>query len=431
MRSLLSTLSALASCLVLAGTLRAADNWPQWRGPNAAGIAAEGDYPVKFSADENVAWNVELPGIGSSSPVVWDDSIFVTCMIDGKDGVCCYGVNGEPRWQKTLGPGRDGRHKNGTGANPSPATDGEHVVVYYKSGRVACLDFAGEKLWEVNLQDKYGKDTLWWDLGTSPIIAGKNAIIAVMHAGQGYLVALDLETGNVAWKKDRTYERPEESDQAYTTPQIAKIDGRDVIVTWGADHLTAHDAATGKPLWESGGFNPQNEGMWRVIASHAMGDGIAVVPFGRGKFLAGIRLGGSGDVTKSNRVWEVQGDVGTDVPAPVVQAGKVYVLSDKGKVTCRELKTGKQFWSDELPRSGAKYYASPVLAGGKLYCTREDGVVFVVDVTDGFKLLTAEGNDMGERIIATPAPLRDGLIIRGEKHLFRIGNGETVAASGG
>jgi len=423
----------LAACALFLVSTADAENWPQWRGPNASGVASPGDYPVKFSSVEGVVWKKELPGLGSSSPVVWGDSIFVTCIIGGQDGVCAYDLDGNERWQKTLGPGREGKHRNGTGANPSPATDGKHVVVYYKSGRVACLDFDGDELWQVNLQEKYGKDTLWWDLGTSPIIAGENVVIAVMHAGEGYLVALDLDTGDVAWKQDRTYERPEESDQAYTTPQIATIDGREAIVTWGADHLTAHDAKSGQFLWESGGFNPQNEGMWRVIASHAIGDGMAIVPYGRGKFLAGVKLDGRGDVTESNRLWNKQGDVGADVPTPIVHGGKVYVLGDTGEVTCRDLKTGAEIWNGKVPQSRDKYYASPVLAGGKLYCTREDGVVFVADVSDGFKLLTEKGNDMGERIIATPAPVRNGLIIRGEKHLFRVRGSDATAtaASGG
>jgi outer membrane protein assembly factor BamB len=399
----------------------AGDNWQQWRGPNAKGIAAAGEYPVDFSAEEGVAWKVALPGVGSSSPVVWGEAIFVTSIIDGQDGLSRYDFNGKEVWQKKLGPGKEGKHKNGSGSNPSPATDGKHVVTYFKSGRVACHDFDGNELWHVNLQDKYGEDTLWWDLGTSPIIAGKNAIIAVMHAGEGYLVALDLASGKEAWKQDRTYERPEESDQAYTTPQLAKVDGRDVVVTWGADHLTMHDAATGEQLLSREGFNPRDEGMWRVIASAVVHDGIAVVPWGRGKFVSGIQLHGA---PKDDELWQKQG-LGTDVPTPVAHDGKVYVLADDGRVACLNIKTGDEFWSGNLPKARDKYYASPVLADGKLYCTREDGVVFVADVTDGFKLLTAEGNDMGERIIATPVPVRDSLIIRGEKHLFRI-SGETT-----
>ncbi|MCC6493139.1 MAG: PQQ-binding-like beta-propeller repeat protein [Pirellulales bacterium] len=415
---LISLLAVSCYPMLLPAPASAADNWPQWRGPGGRGIAAQGDYPVKFSAAENVAWKVELPGRGSSTPIVWDELVFVTSMIGDQDGVTCYTIDGEQKWQKTFGPGREGKHRNGTGSNPTPATDGKHVVLYYKSGRVVCLDLQGEERWQINLQEKYGKDTLWWDLGTSPIIVGHSAVIAVMHAGEGYLVALDLESGKVAWKRDRTYQRPEEADQAYTTPHLANIDGRDVIVVWGADHLTGHDAATGAKLWEAGGFNPNDEGFFRVIASQAIGDGIAVVPYARGKNLAGVKLGGQGDATQSRRLWTKEGSAGADVPTPIVRQGKVYVLSDGGDVVCRDLKTGDELWSGKLPRHRDKYYASPILAGDRLYCAREDGMVFVVDVSQEFKLLGE--NDMGERIIATPAPVRDSLLLRGEQHLLRI-----------
>ena len=137
----------------------AADNWPQWRGPKGTGVAAEGDYPVKFSTDEGVAWKVDVPGRGISTPTVWGDAIFVTCGIDGQDGVSAT-TERPKRWRKTLGPERAGKHRNGSGSNPSPVTDGKHVVAYFKSGRVACLDLAGNEIWQVNLQEKYGKDTL-------------------------------------------------------------------------------------------------------------------------------------------------------------------------------------------------------------------------------------------------------------------------------
>jgi outer membrane protein assembly factor BamB len=398
----------------------AADNWPQWRGPTADGVAADGEYPVEFSNEKDVAWKVTLPGVGCSTPAVWDDAIFVTCGIDGNDGVVCYGMDGEERWRKTLGPERAGKHANGSGSNPSPVTDGERVVVYFKSGSLACYDFAGKELWQINVQDKFGKDTLWWDLGTSPVLADGKVIVAVMQDGDSYLAAFDVKNGELAWKEPRQFERPEESDQAYTTPEVVSIDGQDQLVVWGADHLTGHDLATGKMIWQCGGFNPNEEGYWRVIASAATEGGIAVVPYGRGNFVAGVRLGGEGDVTKSARLWEKEGRaIGADVPAPVAKDGRAYLLGDKGRIACLDVKTGDEVWTYELPRNRNKYYASPMLAGDKLYCVREDGAVLVGRVSeDGFELLAE--NEMGESVIAAPVAIRDGLLIRGREHLFRI-----------
>jgi outer membrane protein assembly factor BamB len=395
----------------------AADNWPQWRGPQSNGVAVEGEYPVKFSADEGVAWKIALPGLGMSTPAVWGDRIFVTCGIDGEDGVIAYDFAGNELWRKEFGPERPGKNRNASGSNPSPVTDGEHVVVYYKSGTLAGLDIAGKLLWNINLQEKYGADTLWWDLATSPVLAGDRVIIAVMQDGDSYLAAFNVATGEEIWKQKRQYERPKESDQSYTTPQLAKVDGRDVVVTWGADHLTTHDVATGELVSQYSGFNPDDQGMWRVIASQAVGDNIAVIPFGRGKQVSAVQLGDKGEFD-SKFLWEKR-DLGADVPTPVIESGKVYLLGDSGELACLDLKSGDELWKDNLPRNRSKYYASPVLAGRNLYCVREDGVVFVVDVSDGFKLLSE--NKMGEKIIATPVPVRNGLLIRGEQHLFRIG----------
>jgi outer membrane protein assembly factor BamB len=420
-RLLCTALVVATLVLLLSQSASAAENWPQWRGPLGTGVADDGNYPVTFNREEGLTWKVELPGVGSSTPAVWGENIFVTCGIDGQDGLVCYDMGGQEKWRRQFGEERKGKHRNGSGSNPSPTTDGRYVVVYFKSGTLACLDRAGTELWKKNLQDQYGQDTLWWDLGTSPVLAGDRVIVAVIHEGQSYLAAFNLADGSVAWKVPRQYERPREADQAYTTPQLVKLDDHDVIVTWGADHLTGHDAANGKLLWECGGFNPDDREYWRVIASATASDGIAVVPFGRGNFLAGVRLGGSGDVTDTARIWEQAGrGIGSDVPTPVVSNGRAYVLSDRGQIFCRDLESGEEQWKADLPRNVYKYYSSPVLAGDKLYCVREDGTVFVGRVTnDGFELLA--DNELEEQLIASPVPVRDKLLIRGAEHLFCAG----------
>jgi outer membrane protein assembly factor BamB len=199
-----------------------------------------------------------------------------------------------------------------------------------------------------------------------------------------------------------------------------KLDGRAVLVTLGSDHLTGHDVETGKLLWECGGFNPDNQGMWRVIASAVIDGDVAFVPYGRGDRLAGIRLGGNGDVTATNRLWEKEGrGLGAEVPTPVVRDGRAYLLGDAGRVACFDVKSGDELWSGKLPKSGKRYFSSPLLGGDKLYCPREDGIVFVGRVSDtGFELLAE--NDMGEPTIAAPVPIDGGLLIRGREHLFRI-----------
>lgn len=395
-----------------------ADNWPAWRGPDGTSIAATGAYPTQFSPTENLQWKVALPGKGSSTPIVWEDQIFVTSGSDGQDALSSYDWEGTLLWSKTLGPERPGKHQNGSGSNSSPITDGENIFVYFKSGTVASLDLDGSLNWKINLQERYGEDTLWWDLGTSPVFAGGNVVIAVMQEGESYLVALNPEDGETVWKTDRTYEVEKESGQSYTTPYVTEIDGKEQLVVWGADHLTGHDVETGETIWTCGGFNPDDKGMWRVIASPAFTEGIAVVPYGRTEFTAGVKLGGSGDVTESNRLW-TRKKLGTDCPTPVGRNGKVYLLSDRGEIHCIDAASGEDIWKGKIPRAAAKYYSSPILAGDLLYCAREDGVLATVQVSDdGMKVLAQ--NDMGERIAAAPVPVNGQLLVRGVEHLFCI-----------
>lgn len=412
----------LAGAFAFSGTVHAKE-WPQWRGPQANGVAAPGDYPVKFSKSEQVAWKTLLPGAGSSTPVIWGRRLFLTAGVPEIGGqedsprqnaVIAYDLEGKEQWRVLLGSERKGKHRHGSGSNPSPVTDGKTVFVYYKSGTVAAVDFSGNVQWSVNLQDRYGEDTLWWDLGTSPVLTADHLVVAVMHEGESYLAAMDKASGEVAWKTARNYECREETDQSYATPIVIGEE----IITWGADHLTAHRVSDGELIWQCGGFNPKNAAMWRVIATPAITQGIALVPYGRANHLAAIKLGGQGDITGTARLWEKEG-FGADVPTPVAKDGDFYLLTDNGWLHRFDAKTGKEAWRKRLPRSSSKYYASPVWAGGMLYCTREDGLIFTVRLEDdGFELLGE--NDMGEPLIATPVPIDDKLIIRGSQHLFCI-----------
>jgi len=406
------------------GARRGDGNWPQWRGPEGTGIAAPGAYPVAFSAAEGVLWKSALPGKGCSTPVVWGERIVLTAGAgEGTNGLDCVigfeWATGKKLWQTELGVQRPGRHRRGSGSNPSPVTDGTRVYVYFKSGTLAALDFNGAVLWQTNLQQRYGKDTLWWDLGTSPVLAGGCLVVAVMQEENSYVVALDPATGREVWKKAREYPGREETRQSYTTPLVVRDEGRDVLVIWGADHLTGHDAASGDLLWQCGGFNPENKPVWRVIASPAQAQGIAVVPYGREQFVAGVRIGGHGDMTASARLWERQG-LGTDAASPLAFDGKACFVNFKGKMGCLDLETGRERWTAQLPKGKGAFYSSPVLAGDTLYLCREEGDVYVCRVKDdGLSVLNQTTFD--DVFVASPVLLRNRLLLRGEKNLWCIG----------
>jgi outer membrane protein assembly factor BamB len=288
------------------------------------------------------------------------------------------------------------------------------VFAYFKSGNFAAVTLEGKEVWKKNLTD-YGKDTLFWDFGTSPVLTQKHVIMALMRKGNSWLVAFEKRTGKVAWQVERNYETPIEGDHSYATPIVTIQNGREAILVWGAERFTAHDAANGDILWTCSGFNPQAKKFWVVVSSFVLVDDMAIIPYGRGARLAGIQLNGKDDVTATNRKWTLEGK-GSFVPSPAVQGGKVYLVRDRGEVLCVNPRDGKVEWTGAFPKDRASYYSSPTIADGKIYAAREDGTVFVANFQDGFKLLTE--NSMGERVIASPVPVNGSLLIRGEKNLF-------------
>lgn len=391
--------------------------WPRWRGPSDSGSNPSGRYAIRWTGDSNLEWKLALPGKGCSTPIVLGRQIILTTPLDGQDAVIGVDWKGKISWRTTVGKERKGRHRNGSGSNPSPATDGKGIYVYFKSGNLAGLDLEGRVKWRVNLQRRFGKDSLYWDIGTSPVLAGRFVVVAVMHDREGYLAAFEKSTGNLAWKVDRTYATPVEGDHSYATPLVVKHRAREAVLVWGAEKLTAHDLADGGMLWSCGRFNPDRRKNWVAVASPVVTENVAVVPYGRGAKLAGIRLGGSGDVTQTHRLWEIDG-VGSFVPTPAASEGLVYVLRDRGEVIAVAPLTGEMIWKRQLPQHRASYYASPVVADSKIYAAREDGVIVVAALEPEFRILAE--NDLGERIIASLVPVDGFLLLRGENHLFCV-----------
>lgn len=415
---------SLPVLLVCCAVLSAADSspaWRQWRGNAAAGAADEGAYPAQLG-EEQLLWKAELPGVGCSTPIVWNERIYVTAPVDGRDALLAFDWSGKQLWQATFGKEIPGKHRNGSGANPSPVTDGKSIFVNFKSGTLAAVGLDGKVRWQTNLVKRFGPDTLFWDHGTSPVLTDDNVVMARMHQGESWLAAFDKSTGELKWKQPRNFETLVENDHGYSTPLVMEYEGREALLVWGAEHLTMHDASTGNTLWTCGDFNPDGNRLWPSIASPVVAGDVAVIAYGRNDRgiprLHGIRLTGKGDVTKTNRLWK-RDDLGTFVPTPVSSDGKFYLVGDKGKVSCLDPETGKSLWTERLPRSSARFYASPLVADGKLYAAREDGVVFVVDIASGYKLLSE--NDLGESIIASPVAVGGRLFLRGSDHLFCLG----------
>ncbi|MDB4500769.1 PQQ-like beta-propeller repeat protein [Akkermansiaceae bacterium] len=400
--------------------------WSSWRGPNGNGSLSDGEIQTEFSADgKGLAWKTPLTGRGCSTPVVAKGQLLLTAPVDGKDSIFSYDLKtGAEKWRLVLDSETPGRGQRvGSGANSSVATDGEHAVAYFKSGRVVGAKITGEKLWEINLQEEFGETTLWWDQGTSPVAAAGNFVVAVMQTeGESYLVSLSAKTGEVVWKTERNIETQKETGDSYTTPNVVTVDGVETIISFGANQLTGHDAKTGKLLWNCAGQNPDDKGMWRTIASSVHSDGVVVIPHARGEYSMGVKIGGKGDVTKSAVLWRKK-IPSPDSATPVARDGKIYQLVDSGKkrgtVLCLEAKTGKELWKEKLPRSPSVYYASPILVGNQLCFLREDGAIFIAEFSDG-GLGEVTEQKVGEALIASPIFEGGSLILRSDKHLWCI-----------
>lgn len=428
-RLLLTALLCLAGLLTSSAISRAdtGSNWPSWRGPRENGSIESGDFPTRFSPTTGLAWKTALPGKGCSTPIVWDDRIYLTTPVDGQDALLAIDAGGKVLWTTPVGAEEPGKHRNGSGSNPSIVTDGQGLYAQFKSGNLVACDLNGHLRWKVNLVERYGKSTLYWDYGSSPVLTREAVVVAVMHQGESYVAAFAKTDGTVLWKVPRNFKTPVENDHSYATPLRIQHAGREAILVWGAEHLTAHDVANGNTLWSCGDFNPGAKANWVAVSSPVIAGDIAVVPYGRGSRLFGVRLGGSGDVTATHRVWTREG-TGTFVPSPIEYRGRIYLVRDRGEVECIDPTDGHTVWNADLPKHSSSYYSSPTIAGGRLYAAREDGVVFVADVRDKFALVSE--NDMGERIIASPVPFRGGVLLRGEKTLFHAGAGGSSGASG-
>ncbi|MCP4172574.1 MAG: PQQ-binding-like beta-propeller repeat protein [Fuerstiella sp.] len=416
----------LAAMLLVTAQVHAGD-WPGWRGPNGNGVADDHKYPTSWTADD-VTWSYRLNGVGASTPAVLGDSIFVTTTVEGKNLVTCLGIDGEERWAKNLGTSIDGKQgKDGTGANPSPVTDGERVFVYFKSGDFGCFSLTGDLQWETNVFERFAQvtaETLWWDLGTSPVLTKNAVVITMMHSGPSYLAAFDRASGKLKWKQDRMTDAPREAAQSYTTPIVTTDpSGREVIIVTGADYVTCHDADGGDELWRFGTLNPEHNEYFRSISSSVSADGVVIAPYARGGTLTAIRMGGSGDVTRSHVMW-TNAETAADVPTPTIANDRIYVLRDvktaRGTIDCLDLQTGRTIWSGQLEKHRMTFRASPVLADGKLYVTRQDGTVFVLDAAgDEFNVL-ASNKVAAEHTIATPVFVDGNILLRTQDHIYLI-----------
>jgi len=416
-------------------------NWPQWRGPDSQGISTEKGLPIEWSADENIEWKTAIAGRGHSSPIVWQDRIFLTTSVEGAivpgakaakhmegaeefvhpdsvgadhsytlELICLDRDSGKFLWESTSYEGTlyDNRHKKNTYASPTPATDGRRVYVFFGSEGVYCYDFEGKQIWKTMV----GKiATMGMGVSSSPVLFGDLVILQCDedNGESSFIVALDKESGRQVWKT------PRKIQVSWTTPIVVRTVQRAELVASGNEMILSYDPATGKELWHCKGLESN-----AIATPVAQGDMVYVSAGFPEKRTLAIRLGQSGDLTgTSNIVWRY--DKGTAyVPSPILFRNYLYLMTDKGILTCLNALTGELEYEGGRVPVPASFSASPVIIDDKILLTSEDGDTFVIKAGPAHEVVRT--NSLGEPVYASPAIAHGKIFIRGEKHLYCIGN---------
>ncbi len=401
-----------------------AENWPAWRGPRGDGSSLEENVPKRWNGKtgENILWKTELPGTGHASPIVWEDSLFTVSCVEETGERLLLALDrrsGKILWQKTVLKGPlEKKHTLNSFASGTPATDGQSLYVAFlnpdfSSGNkrtpgdlvVGCYDLQGNCRWQV----KPGRFASVHGFCSSPVLFQDKVIINGDHDGDSYIVALERATGKIAWKVDRPHKT-----RSYVTPLIREIDGRTQMVLSGSRHIASYDPQDGSVHWKIEGPTQQ------YVASMVYDGKLFYMTAGFPDYhVMGIRPDGQGDVTDSHVQWHIR-NARCYVPSPVVLGGYLFIADDRGTANCFATDTGEVVWKARL---GKHYSASLVTAGGLVYFTADDGITKIV--RPGKQLQIVQENPLGEYCYASPAISQGQIFLRGEKHLFCIGQRTT------
>jgi outer membrane protein assembly factor BamB len=411
-----------AFILLCSVSVAGADNWPNWRGPTYDGISTETGLVAEWSADKNLAWKLPLPGMGGSTPAVWGDKIFVTCEDDTNLLLVCISTDGKELWKRKLGTSGKKKYRGDEGneASASPSTDGKHVYAFVASGDLACYDFAGNEVWHVDVQKRYGKFNIAFGLHSTPVLYEDRLYLQLIHTGCGLVVALNKADGKEKWKVTRKSDGTDENEHSYASPSLWH-NGKDAyLIVHGNDYATAHKLSDGSEIWRVAELNPRGSynKTLRFVSSPVATPDLIVVPSAKNGPVVGIRPDATGLVVPGNSAEQWRRPTHTpDVPSPRVLAGLVYLCGERGNLICMDAKTGKEHYNERI--FGDRYRASPVYADGKIYLTARGGVVTVVKAGEKFEKLAT--NRLDDVITGCPAVSNGRIYLHGFNALYAIG----------
>ncbi len=419
---------ALAGLCSLAASVATASDWPRFRGPNGNGESSEAGVPVEIGESKNVLWKVALPGAGNSSPIVSNGRIFLqTASEDGTERslICADLLGGKILWTKSAPGGPAKTHPKNTLASCTAAADGSRVFMPFWDGKnlsISAYDFEGGDAWTTELGAFHGEH----GAGHSPVVVGKNVIIANDQNGLAEVVALDTATGLVAWKKSR-----QPFKASYSTPILVERKGHDPeLVVASTQGISGYDPATGDERWNW--FWKSNKQELRTVGSPIVCQGLVFFSGGNGpgaRHAVAVNLNGNGSGGPPEFAWETQKDF-PYVPCMLSRGDNVYFINDAGRAGCFNAKTGHSVWLTKLQGNGivaADVTASPVMIENRIYAFTESGAAFVFAADPQFNLLSAGQLDDGVK--ASPAVADGRLLVRGAKHLYCFGSKDAKTAA--
>jgi len=428
-----ATVSSLAQPGNVGGAAQRERFWPQWRGPFATGVSRSATPPTEWSETKNIRWKVEIPGRGSSSPVIWGDRLFVLSAVPiGVEGAAAHAPRGgiQPRdryrfvvlaidrrtgktvWERTAReeqPHEASHGDNGTYASSSAITDGQRVFAWFESQGMFVYDMDGTLLWSKDLGDKKMRNQ--FGEGSTPALAGDRLVIVwdQITPGASFVVSLDAATGRELWRVAR-----DEID-TWATPLVVEHDGRRQAIVPGKNKIRSYDLENGSIVWESQGvtMNP--------IPSPVVGDGMVFVTSGfQGNHLKAIRLAAAkGDITGTDAIaWTLNRDT-PYVPSPLLYDGILYLLkTNSGILSAFDAKSGTPHYQLQRLEGLPEVFASPVGAGGRVYIAGRDGVVLVIRNAPKYEVVAS--NKLDDGFDASPALVDDAIYLRGYRNLYAI-----------
>ena len=419
-------------------------NWPQFRGPQARGISENSSLPTTWDVEtnNNIKWKTNVPGLGFSCPVIWENKLFLTTAISGLEDpevkvglygdiepvedetihtwkVLCYDKSsGELIWEQTAHTGvpKVKRHPKSTHANSTIATDGKYVIAFFGSEGLYCYDLDGKLIWKKDLgvlrSNFFLAPEAEWGFASSPVIHKDRVIVQCDVEKNSFLASFELPSGKEIWRT------PRDEYPTWSTPTIHTFDGKTQIIVNGYKHMGGYDFDTGKEIWQmsGGGDIPVPT---PVVAHNLIFMNSAHGPVSP---IYAVKPTANGDITLEENatsndhiVWSIKKG-GAYMQTPLIYSDFLYNLRGNGSLKCFEAKTGKEIYKESLK---APFSASGVAAGNQIYFSSENGKVFVVKAGPEYKILAE--NDMKDIIMATPAISGDVIYIRTQHYLYAIG----------